>query len=197
MKSYEEFCRSNILHVILKYHNEGGSRDVERLTRMAYDEYTQSPQLRHIENYYLSEIIFFPPKLMDPEQRHLDRHGLPDCYVDLGTDANWCLKTERYLLQKIKRNDERENSVLASSHLFLRNREPMIYKYCRNKFQEAREQKAQEKENEEKIRARKLAKKSHIPGPKSKTRKPTIKDFFPAQAMSPQKAKLKRKTGYF
>lgn len=138
--SFEDFCRSNILHVILKYHNEGGSRDVERLTRMAYDEYMSSPHLRHIDSYYLNEIRFFPPILSSQEQILFDQHRLKHCYVDLGNSDNWCLRTERYVLLKLKRSDTRDNSVIANSKMYRVNREAMIYKYCRNKFQEAREE---------------------------------------------------------
>lgn len=197
MTSFEDFCRSNILHVILKYHNEGGSRDVERLTRLAYDEYMNSPHLRHVEKYYLHELRFFPPNLTDQEKRHLDRHRIQPCYVDLGTDLdNWCMKAERYLLNKLKRNDEREGWVIAGDKAFLKNREIMILKYCRSKYAEIRRVE-QEREKEEEQKKEKIFPRKSLAGPKSKTRKSTITDFFQGSVKSPRRAKMKRKKSCF
>lgn len=139
MKTFEEFCRSNILHVILENHNEGGSRDVERLVQAAYEDYTNNPHLRHINSYYLRKIRFFPPKLTHQEQTLVDKHQLEPCFVDLDWD-NMCLATERYLLLKLQRTDTRDASVVASSRLFRVNFESMTLKYAARKLKADREE---------------------------------------------------------
>lgn len=160
MTTFEDFSRSNVLAVILRRHNEGGSRDVERLVRMAYEDYINNPFLRHIDSYYLNELRFFPPNLSDSEQQLVKQHQLTDCFVDLGNGDNWCLKTERYVLLKLKRTDKRENHVVASSWWFQDDhREEMIYKYCRNKFREAREEAERVSIERERRHARKKARK--------------------------------------
>lgn len=197
MKTFEEFCRSNILQVILKFHNEGGSRDVERLTRMAFEEYTATPHLRHIDSYYLNEIRFFPPTLTDQEQILFDLNHLKPCYVDLGNGDNWCLRTERYVLLKLKRSDDRENCVIANSKMYRVNRQDMIYKYCRNKFREAREESQKraterERRNADKVKQN-ISNVSKEPSPSCTRSAPRITDFFHKQTRSAQTKKMQRK----
>lgn len=187
--------------MILKFHNEGGSRDVERLTQMAFEDYTAAPHLRHIDSHYLNEIRFFPPLLTDQEQILFDLNHLEPCSVDLGNCDNWCLKTERYLLLKLKRGDKRENSVIANSKLYRVNREAMIYKYCRNKFQEARElsqkratQRDRRKSDELKANTLNVSRESSPSSARSGAR---ITDFFHKQTKSPWKKKMQRKNSKY
>lgn len=196
MKTLEEFCRSNLLHVILKYHNEGTSRNVEELTQMAYDEYTHSPQLRHLDSYFLNEIRFFPPKLSDPEQRLLDEHQLPECSVDMQKD-NWCMKTERYLLSKLKRTDKRDDVLIVNSKMYRKNRDVVLFKYTRNKLEEARlERERQLKEKKAflaQLDVNSMSPSASGKGPEKAPRKSIITDFFAknSKVLSPQKRKKK------
>lgn len=197
MKTFEDFCRSNILQVILKYHNEGGSRDVERLTRMAYDEYTNSPHLRHITNYYLSEIRFWPPTPTKEEDQLCRKHKLKECSVDLGNHDNWCLKTERYLLAKLKRTDTRDNSTIANSKLYRANREVMIYKYCQTKFRQQKDEEAKLQKVAENSRRRESAP-AIVPNNRPAMKKgKNITDFFQKQAKSAQMKKTEGKIHLF
>lgn len=148
MISFEEFCNSNILHIILKYHNEGSSKSVDYLLRAAYEEFTQSPRLRHLNSYYLSEVVFFPPKLSDQERGQCQRFRIRDCYVNMYAD-NYCMKMERYLLEKLKRTDTRDDVQIVNSKIYRKNWEIIMLKYVRNKLQAQRKELEQEEKEEE------------------------------------------------
>lgn len=185
MKTFEEFCNSNILQVILKNHNEGGSRDVERLTRKAYDEYIKYPHLRHIEGHQLREITFFPPKLSTEEQRLCRLNGVEECHVDLYSLDNWCAWGEWYLLLKLKRTDNRDNVAIANSAMYLKNLPIVALKYCRNKLRDEKEQRLED----ERAKLEKQAR-AKLEEQAGTSRKSIITDFFKAKtSKSPRKKK--------
>lgn len=147
--------------------------------RMAYDEYVDSPQLRHLPSYYLHEIRFYPPHLTAQELLQCQRLRVRDCYVDMAWD-NWCWKTENYLLQKLKRTDKRDDVLIVNSKMYRKNRDVILMKYTRNKLAEAN-----------------VAPPSpQLPQQSSDTpRKRSLLDYFGIRRkpISPQKRKMKRK----
>lgn len=215
MEKFEQFSRSNILAIMLQNHNEGGSRDPERLVRMAYQEYMDSPHLRHIESYYLNDIRFYPPNLSSQEQILYDQHQLTPCFVDLGNNDNWCLKTERYMLQKLQRDDPREEWIVANRQKYLNNRELMIINYAKVKLQQLRqedqiraEEEAEMRREHELSRARKQREEvkrrekeesnaGEFPAGSSAKAGNRITDFFPKkQAQSSRVKKMQGKISF-
>ena len=107
---------------------------------------------------------------------------------------NWCLWNERYLLYKLKRTDHRDNAVIANSTMYRGNRELIIYKYCRNKFREAREERRLREEKKkqremEKLRQHRAEERKATTGSVKTGAK--ITDFFQQHGKSPQKTKMK------